>query len=63
MTNFDYFYRVHLTIVLFFHSHRDCDRLTVLNHVKAHYRRGEFNGQGASKQSLSTYNQKNVSKP
>ncbi|XP_050530086.1 uncharacterized protein LOC126899338 isoform X2 [Daktulosphaira vitifoliae] len=24
---------------------RDCDRITVLNHVKAHYRRGEFNGQ------------------
>ncbi|XP_050427077.1 uncharacterized protein LOC126837276 [Adelges cooleyi] len=32
---------------------RDCDRLTVLNHVKAHYRRGEFSGP-SPQQSIST---------
>ncbi|KAF0752403.1 Uncharacterized protein FWK35_00033964, partial [Aphis craccivora] len=28
--------------------YRDCDRLTVLNHVKAHYRRGEFSGNSSA---------------
>lgn len=49
-------------VLLFFCFHRDCDRLTVLNHVRAHYRRGEFSGPENSKQKTSdvTQNQKNV---
>lgn len=47
-----------------FFSYRDCDRLTVLNHVKAHYRRGEFDGGASQKDSSSqqsTNNKNNVS--
>lgn len=39
------------------YSYRDCDRLVVLNHVKAHYRRGDFsqsnNSEDTSKQNTS----------
>lgn len=46
--------------------YRDCDRLTVLNHVKAHYRRGEFGnnsgGPNTSSQNLSEHRTPGTSK-
>lgn len=36
-----------INFYIFLAHNRDCDRLTVLNHVKAHYRRGEFNSDGS----------------
>ncbi|VVC37480.1 Hypothetical protein CINCED_3A024789 [Cinara cedri] len=42
---------------------RDCDRLTVLNHVKGHYRRGEFeNSTGALHSSQQNLSENNIKK-